>query len=294
VARPPVLVLCNDPQLGDRIESAVAGAGGAPAQRNAGAALIVWADGSPEVEDTGAPGSAIVCVSERDLAGAVACLRDDRVVAVIHPAAIDRALEPTLARQLGGGRGDDDRLAAFTPGASFEELEIDDHDGRLRALDRVDRLAADHKMRRTARERIATTCEELLMNALYDAPVDDTGELVFADVEPADRLSMKSPRPVALRYGAAADQLAFSVTDRYGRLARRTVLDVLDKCMSSADPIDRKKLGSGLGLYMACSAAGGLMIDVTRGAATEVIATFGRDRTPLEVLGFTVRGVGDA
>lgn len=265
VASPAVYVHCQDPALRRRVEQAVTAAGG-----------VVCAT----------PGAAsfAIAAGDYDLAGAVARLRDERIAAVVHPAAVDAALEPTLARLIGSGPLE---LASYLPGAEIAEIELDDHAGRQRALAAVDRLAVEHKVRRSVRDRIATTCDELMMNALYDAPIDGDGALVFGDVEPAERLAMSSPRPVTVRYGAAGDQMALSVADRFGRLERSTLLDTLDKCLSSADPIDRKKLGSGLGLFMVCNAASGLVIEVVPGESTRIIALFAARPTALELLAIT-------
>lgn len=286
----PALVLCGQPQLGDRIATALARCAvstSADSRLLGRAALIVWTDSGGDLEEVIAGAGAeaeIIAVSDRDLGGAITCLRPERVSHFILPGAVERDLAPTVAKLAGSAElfG----LSGYLPGVVVEELEIDGDSGRDRALSVVDRLAAERRMRRTARDRIASACDELLMNALYDAPVDERGELLFASVAPSARRSMRSPRPVSLRYAASDDQLAVSVTDRYGRLDKATVLETLETCLRSADPIDDKPLGAGLGLYTTASAARGLVVNVEAGAATEVIATFGRDRTPLELFGF--------
>lgn len=288
----PAVVLCDEPQLRDRIATALAPITAASEARALDTALVVvWTDSGGDLADVVAsarPDAEIIAVTARALDGAIDCLRPDRVSHFVHPEAVDRGLGPIVAKLAGAAElfG----LSGYLPNADVAALELDSREGRDRALEAVEQLASANRMRRTARERIATACDELLMNALYDAPVDERGELVFGSVTPSARNAMRSPRPVSLRYAVSDDQLAVSVTDRYGRLDKTTVLDTLEKCLRSADPIDDKPLGAGLGLYTTASTAQKLIVNVDAGATTEVIATFGRDRAPLEVLGFFSAG----
>ena len=131
-------------------------------------------------------------------------------------------------------------------------------------------------MRRQVRNAIGSVCEELLMNALYDAPVDADGKQVFAEVDPHDRTDKLSPRPVSIRYAATEDMFAVAVRDRFGRLAKNTILSYIDKCIHSPNQIDRKTYGAGLGLYLVANAAASYVVNVAYGIATEVVCTFDR------------------
>ena len=127
------------------------------------------------------------------------------------------------------------------------------------------------------------------MNALYDAPVDERGNQIFAEVEPHARVDSMSPRPVSIRYAATDDQFAVAVRDRFGRLAKNTILDYINKCLHSEQQIDRKTYGAGLGLYLVANAAAGYVVNVAFGMATEVVCIFDRGtRVPLRLVGVFV------
>jgi len=72
-------------------------------------------------------------------------------------------------------------LPAGTP---VNYIRMRDFKGRGQAIDKVLEFAAEAKMRRQVRSAIGQVCEELLMNALYDAPVDEHGQQIFAEVDP--------------------------------------------------------------------------------------------------------------
>jgi hypothetical protein len=124
------------------------------------------------------------------------------------------------------------------------------------------------------------------MNALYDAPVDEHGNQIFAEIDPHDRLETMSPRPVSIRYAATEHQFAIAVRDRFGRLAKNTILSYVNKCLSSPVQIDRKAYGAGLGLYLVANAAASYIVNVAYGIATEVVCTFDRAaKAPLRLVG---------
>jgi hypothetical protein len=114
------------------------------------------------------------------------------------------------------------------------------------------------------------------MNALYDAPADESGNPLFAEVDLKARLEKLSPRPVSIRYAATELGFAVSVRDRFGRLDKATVLRYIDKCLHSPEQIDRKIYGAGLGIYLIANAATQFVMNVAPGMASEVVCTFDR------------------
>jgi hypothetical protein len=199
----------------------------------------------------------------------------------------EQSLQVTAQKLLTGDIfGIEKYLPAGTPVNYFR---MRDFQGRSTAIDTVLKFAEDSGVRRQVRAAIGQVCEELHMHALYDAPVDERGNQVFAEVEPHARVDTMSPRPVSIRYAATEDQFAVAVRDRFGRLAKNTILDYINKCLHSAEQIDRKTYGAGLGLYLVANAAAGYVVNVAFGMATEVVCTFDRGtRAPLRLVGVFV------
>jgi hypothetical protein len=163
---------------------------------------------------------------------------------------------------------------------------LHDFDGRGRAIDEILKFAEESGVRSKIRSSIGQVCEELLMNALYDAPTDHDGRQIFGEVDPKARVDLCSPRPVSIRYAATGETFVVAVRDRFGSLRKQVVLDYIDKCLHATDQIDRKTYGAGLGLYLIANAAGYLCLNVAPGMATEVICAFDRQkaRAPLGML----------
>ncbi|HEX3761236.1 MAG TPA: hypothetical protein VHW23_21220 [Kofleriaceae bacterium] len=232
-----------------------------------------------------------VVTPRAELSDLTSYLRDDRINHVVVGEELETGVFVTAQKLLTGDIfGIEKYLPAGTP---VHYARLHDFAGRGRAIDTVLTYAEDARMRRQVRSQIAAVCEELLMNALYDAPVDAAGRPIFADVDPHDRKDTHSPRPVSIRYAATESSFAVAVRDRFGRLAKNTVLSYIEKCIRSPDQIDRKTYGAGLGLYLVANAAASYVVNVAYGIATEVVCTFDRGaKSPLRLVGMFVHPGG--
>ncbi|MBP6633172.1 MAG: hypothetical protein KBG28_11170 [Kofleriaceae bacterium] len=234
----------------------------------------------------------VTVVADRaQLAELTACLRDARFNHVIVGDELDRGVYVTAHKLL---TGDIFGIEKYLPtGTPVHYARLRDFAGRGRAIDTVLAFAEQAKMRRQVRSAIGQVCEELLMNALYDAPVDASGQQIFASVDPHDRTAVRSPRPVSIRFAATDNQFAVAVRDRFGRLAKNTILAYIDKCLHAPNQIDRKTYGAGLGLYLVANAAASYVVNVAYGIATEVVCTFDRGaKAPLRLVGVFVHPGG--
>lgn len=135
-------------------------------------------------------------------------------------------------------------------------------------------FASAMSVRRKYREAIEQCADEMLMNALYDAPVDADGKPLFADVPIKERIAMQVEQKPVVQYACSDQTFMFSVRDNYGTLARSTVLKYLDKCLHAEQQIDGKTGGAGLGLYLMASQSSQMTFNVLPGVATECICTF--------------------
>ena len=232
-----------------------------------------------------------IVAPQASLSDLTSYLRDDRVNHVVVGEELDHGVYVTAQKLLTGDIfGIEKYLPENTP---VQYARIRDFEGRGKAIETVLEFAEKNKMRRQVRTAIGSVCEELLMNALYDAPIDADGKQIFAEVDPHERVKTRSPRPVSIRYAVTDDLFAVAVRDRFGRLAKNTILSYIDKCITSPNQIDRKTYGAGLGLYLVANAAASYIVNVAYGIATEVVCTFDRGaKSPLRLVGVFVHPGG--
>ena len=124
-------------------------------------------------------------------------------------------------------------------------------------------------------EMFGELAHELLMNAIYDAPVDASGRPKYAADRKADVRLSDAECPV-VRLASDGSRLVLQVRDPFGRLERRHVFDGLARGLSGGE-MDRSHGGAGLGMMVCHNASSAMFFDVVRGRHTEVTALFELD-----------------
>jgi hypothetical protein len=221
------------------------------------------------------PDSAIVVIGES--------LDDDAVLELLRrlaphliaddtSAAIDeQELVATSTKVLTGDLFGIEKYLAV--GARLEEREVSGYDAKVAAIEAVAELARDAGARRSLVTRIESAVDELLMNALYDAPGIGRDEGLV--------------RPAWLRYGTDGRMFGVSVEDHYGRLVADDIVDHVTRARRERGrPLDEDGAkGAGLGLYFIVTHATRIIANVDEGKRTEMICLFDLKQNPKEVRG---------
>ncbi len=146
----------------------------------------------------------------------------------------------------------------------------------------LDRTEAVDALARDVREfglgpRVASmaslVADELLSNALYDAPVDEHGKPTRASESRHLARDLSGRELVTLRYACDARYLAIEVADLFGSLDRRTILQYLAKAARRGD-IDKVEFGAtgaGMGIALSYSCCNHLVFNLSPGERTEAI-----------------------
>src|SRR5215470_5275941 len=217
--------------------------------------------------------SLIVVIPTSSLNDTVAVMKAGRVAAVLVADEFEPArLAATATRLL---HGDLFGLEKIVPwGVKVYSLLVGDYQEKSVAIAAVSDFAASIGVRRKYRESIEQCLDEMLMNALYDAPVDAGGKQMFADVPTKTRISLRMEQKATVEYACDGNTFALSVRDSFGTLRGETVIRYLDKCLHSDQQMDRKGGGAGLGLYIISNAATQFLVSVHPQVATECTCTF--------------------
>jgi PEGA domain len=159
-------------------------------------------------------------------------------------------------------------------GVKIHSELVSTHEERNKALASVAHFAKSFGLRKKYREAIELVLDELLMNALYNAPVDDQGRAVFGEVAPKDRAELRLERPAILQVACDGARFVLSVRDSFGSLRRETLIDYLDRASKSGGQIETKTSGAGLGLYLVANNVTEFVANILPGTATEIVAVF--------------------
>ena len=161
-------------------------------------------------------------------------------------------------------------LPAFGVELSVAEVRgATDRDGIVECLkDHVEWLGGG----REAALAVTAIADELITNAVYDAPRDAGGRARYHATDRREKVQLEPWEYVQVRWGSDGDVLAIAVTDWFGALRPEHIRNGLRRCLTAGDQIEQKAGGAGLGLYTALAYATQLVINVDRGQRTEIIA----------------------
>jgi hypothetical protein len=109
--------------------------------------------------------------------------------------------------------------------------------------------------------------DELISNAVHNAPCDAAGCHYRSDVARDTDLALDPQHQVRLRWGCDARYFAIEVTDRFGSLDRATILRSLAK-----HEVREAGGGAGMGVALSYRSCDHLVFNLAPGKKTEVIA----------------------
>jgi hypothetical protein len=211
----------------------------------------------------------------------------DRVSGLLVAEDLDsRQLSAMATRILAGDIFGVDKLLLW--GTQIHSCLVGDYQEKSLCISQVSEFAETMGVRRKYRESIEQCIDEMLMNALYDAPVDDQGKQIFSEIPTKTRISLRLDQKAVVQYACDGHQFVVAVRDAFGTLERSTVLRYLHKCLHSEQQIDRKVGGAGLGLYLMTNASSTVYFNVLPGVATEAVCCFDLEqpKMQLEAFGF--------
>ena len=199
-------------------------------------------------------------------------LEDDGLISLMIEAPVSHVVEDPGDRDLGItsqklATGDLFGLEKYLArGAAVAERAVACDADKRRAMAEVCAWAEGAGARRPTLHRLENVVDELLMNALIDAPQRAGG----------------AARPALLRWGSDDRTLAVSVGDAFGSLRQRDLIDHVRRARDERGrpaAATRTAPGAGLGLYLVLANVASLVVNLDPGRRTEIVALFDRPRT---------------
>ena len=134
--------------------------------------------------------------------------------------------------------------------------------------------AEEHRLGQFIAKAVFGITEELLMNAIYDAPIAG-GRLHYGERPRTASVQLDPSEYASLAFGCDGATFAIGVSDPFGALKREKLFQYLKKVLrrsDSANLIDTKKSGAGLGLFKILYSSHALVCNIEPGKCTEMIA----------------------
>ena len=162
-------------------------------------------------------------------------------------------------------------------GVEVHTLPVVSSKQRAEIIDTVDKYFEKLGARRANRDRVRAVLEEMLMNAIYDAPVGPDGKSIYNHMPRTQELMLKPEEQGMVRYATDGMLIAVSVQDPFGSLTGNVILKYLEaNYAGTGHDMNQKegKGGAGRGLHQIVENSDLVVFNVHPGKKTEVIALF--------------------
>ncbi len=162
-------------------------------------------------------------------------------------------------------------------GVEVKSAPVVNSKSRADVIKTVDDYFAQVGIRRANRDRIHVVLEEMLMNAIYDAPTDANGKPIFNHLPRTEEVILKPEQQGLVRFATDGMLIAVSVQDPFGSLKGSIILKYLEANYSgTAADMNAKegKGGAGRGLHQIIENSDLVVFNVDPGKKTEAIALF--------------------
>jgi len=160
-------------------------------------------------------------------------------------------------------------------GIEIQERTVTDSDQRQETIEEMQAYFKSLGIRGSLLRKCGLVAEEILMNAIYDAPHDSEGKPMFNHLERTVPVQLNIDQAAKFRYATDGALLAISVEDPFGELTRKVILDYFANRFEQKDvPQHVKKGGGGHGLFQIISSSSLVVFNSRPRVRTEVIALF--------------------
>lgn len=162
---------------------------------------------------------------------------------------------------------------SLLPGGSVGRIALLTSSKRRAArFERIREFYVKHAVSPRTLAALADTYEELVTNALYDAPLE--AQYISHAVPRTEDIELPRERACEISYGLDGESAFLRVRDTFGSLTRDRMLDVMRRCSTDAVTLDESRGGAGLGLWRVFLAASSISITVFAGQLTDILVEF--------------------
>lgn len=120
---------------------------------------------------------------------------------------------------------------------------------------------------------------ELLMNAMFDAPVDAEGAHPYDHRNRSESFDLAEAERPTLVYGISDTYLGISVSDPFGGLSQEKFFSCLHRCLTERSVLEVAGKGAGMGLFLVFKSLDRMVINVDPRRRTEVVALIDRRKS---------------
>jgi hypothetical protein len=163
------------------------------------------------------------------------------------------------------------------PGSKIQTIKFNSSAQKQAAVEAVKNYAIAAKFQNRMAALIANAVDEILMNAMFDAPVDQLGQQILGSTSRTTVIPLTGKAAVEMQVGFDGHHVAVSAIDLYGSLDKNKLLAHISKIYRNEEYKLRNTVaGAGLGLATVFQTGGSFFFVSEAGVRTEVTVFFKR------------------
>ncbi len=157
-------------------------------------------------------------------------------------------------------------------GASIFQEKITSLEERKTVIEKIYDFSLSSGIRKRHAADLSTLADELIMNAIWDAPLAKDGQPKYAKKTRKGELSLLPEEAVLISFGCDGNCFGISVADQFGNLQYEQAVAHLKKgYIKDQNQIHWGPGGAGLGLFLAYNIVSSFIINIHPKTRTEVI-----------------------
>src|SRR5262249_23345514 len=140
-------------------------------------------------------------------------------------------------------------LAAFlAAGSNPQKIRLTRSTHKRAAIEAIQNHLQKQGVRGRLAALVAQATDELILNAIFDAPLDNHGSSLRHTLSRDSDFELAEREQVEIEVGSSGSYMGVSVTDQFGTLKRKTILNALNTNSKTQGLGLYKTLNSGLSL----------------------------------------------
>jgi hypothetical protein len=163
-------------------------------------------------------------------------------------------------------------LEKYFPNSTPVAIDVTCSAEKLAVVEQAEAFATAAGIHPRLVTQFCAVADELVTNAVYNAPCDASGKSRFAHLSRADDVTLEGDERILVKFCSDGRRLGISAEDPFGSLTSERLLDYLSKCFQvGKGQVERKAGGAGLGFYHIFDAVSHLVANLSPGKRTEII-----------------------
>lgn len=165
----------------------------------------------------------------------------------------------------------------FEGGSKVQTLQFQNSNQKQESVEAVRRFLIQAKFQSRMASVVANAVDEVLMNAMYDAPIDDLGKQLYVATSRATSLDLRGRAAVEMMVGFDGEYVGIRVRDQYGSVDKNRLLTKLGTVYTESEYQVRSTVaGAGLGLSTVMRSGASLVFNCESRQRTDVAFFFRR------------------